>query len=217
MKFRSIIKKDYPFLLELDKKVYPTDSPVNKNILGKWFKNNPEFGLVFEDDGKIKGMCIAIPLNKNGWVKLIDGELAESDLGNESIFDNSRDREIGVHIYHIEKFSKNKGFYLNSLEGLNYIISKLRANNPYLRVIGFSGLCATVEGAGLFYNKLNCRERKFVSSEYILNKNGKLKLYNLSSSYGLKKKIDEGYEVITRCKMLVVYPDEPSVVWSIIK
>jgi len=215
MKFRSISKKDYELLLKLDRKVYPTDNPVTSEILSNWYKKNPEFGMIFEDDkGELEGVCISIPLNKNGWNKLINGKLSEADLNSKTLFDNSRDKEIGLHIYHIERLSDRNDFYKDSLNGLNDIIQDLRKINPSLKIIGFSGLCVTPSGIGLFYNKFNCRERKFVNQEHIFRKEGKLKIFNINSYSQFSNVLKEGYEYLNRCKMLVLYPDEFSLIWD---
>lgn len=113
--YRPIIQRDYPKLLELDRKVYPTNNPVTPKVLDKWFQNNPEFGMIFENSKGLYGMCIAIPLNKRGWNNLVSGKLAEADLDSKTIFDNSRDQELGVHIFHLEKFGNSSKFYLESL------------------------------------------------------------------------------------------------------
>lgn len=218
MKYRAINEKDYKKLLELDKKVYPTDNPVTPEILNNWYAKNPEFGLIVENGkGKLEGMCITIPLNKKGWKKLTKGKLAEADLNSKTIFDNSKDEEIGLHIYHIEKFSNNKNFYEDALIGLNLVITNLRKTNPKLKIKGFSGLCVTSAGIGLFYNKFNCQERKFINSENMISKNGKLEIFDTKSKEELSNKLKEGYEYINRCKMLVLYPNEPSPVWEYLK
>ena len=114
----TLAKKDYDIVLKLDKKVYPTKNPVTKKIISSWYKNNPEFGMKI--DGKRKGLCVVIPLNKSGWTKLINGELSESKVTGKYLFDNKRDKEIGIHIYHIEKFDKLKNFHIlrDQFEGL---------------------------------------------------------------------------------------------------
>jgi len=174
--------------------------------------------MVFENsDGKLEGMCITIPLNKTGWNKLINGKLAEADLDSKTIFDNSRDKEIGLHIYHIERFSDGKGFYKNSLNGLNSVLENLRKTNPKLNIIGFSALCVTSQGIGLFYNKFNCQERNFINTENILKRNGKLEIFNATSQKQLSEKLRQNYEYLNRCKMFVLYPNEPSLVWEFLK
>ena len=34
-------------------------------------------------------------------------KLKESEMDRKTIFDNSQDKKIGIHIYHIEKLDKN--------------------------------------------------------------------------------------------------------------
>jgi len=217
MKVEAINKKDYGILLELDYEIYPTDDPVTKEILDQWYCNNPEFGIVFEENGKIQGMNITIPLNRKGWEGLIKGKLLESELGKKYIFNNSIDHEIGIHIYHIRKFFDKRRFYKDSLIALNNIITELRKKNKTLRVIGFSGLCVTSKGIDLFYNKLNCRESSVIINEHIISKKNKLEILNTNSQKYLNNKLSHGYEYINRCKMLVLYPNEPSVVWRYIE
>ncbi len=214
MKTRPINFKDYQTLLELDKKVYPTDSPVTPGILDSWYKKNPEFGIIFENSKGLGGMCIAIPLTKNGWTSLISGELAESELNEETIFDNNRDNELGIHIYHIEKFNSSTKFYDDSLKGLSKIVSNLKESNPELKVVGFSALCVTAQGIGLFYNKFNCRERNFINSEHILDRNGQILILDSESNEEIEEKISQGYNYRNRCKMLVTCPEEISLVWK---
>jgi hypothetical protein len=71
-------------------------------------------------------------------------------------------------------------------------------------------------GIGLFFNKLNCREQAFVTTEHILEKDGKIALVEISSQDELAKKLSKGFVYLNRCKMLVTYPGEPSLVWDYI-
>ena len=75
---RAVERKDYPLILKLDRRAYPADSPVTSKILDKWYAKNPEFGLVYEKDKAICGICIAVPLNRFGWDKLINGRIRRS-------------------------------------------------------------------------------------------------------------------------------------------
>lgn len=212
---RPIKKEDYSLVLELDKKVYPTDSPVTKRNITNWYLNNPEFGLIYEEDGSTVGLCIAIPLNANGWKRLTEGTLAESDLDERVIFDNSKDEELDIHIYHIERFDGSmKCFYKTVLRDLSNLIENLKERNKALKVIGFSGLCVTKEGIDLFESKLGCKEHGYVDQEHILEKNGKRMVLKTDSQAVLDSKIKDGYSYLNRCKMLTVYHSENSVVWS---
>jgi len=208
---------DYAWLLENDFKIYPTDTPVTKKIINNWYINNPEFGIVFRDGNKIEGMNITIPLNRNGWEKLVAGELLESDCDDRYAFNNQRDREIGLHIYHIRRTGDSKDFYKESLGAINQNLCKLRKNNNGLTVVGFSALCCTKMGIGLFYNKLNCRERAHINTEHIFKKNEKLKIFEIKTQEEMNEKLQNDYVYLNRCKMLLTYPKKPSLVWSHIK
>jgi len=198
MEVRPITSEDYKLILELDKKVYPTHSPVTKEIISKWYSKNPEFGLIYEENKKIVGVCISIPLNKKGWTSLINGGITESELDEKMIFDSSHDKEIGIHIYHIEKLDTNiKKFYKKSLEYLSLLVKSKKA-----KVFGFSALC-----------KLNCKERDFINTEHILEKGGKLFVFN-EKKENINKMIKKGYNYCNRCEMLVLYPNEQSIVWK---
>jgi hypothetical protein len=210
MFLREINKKDYEVLLDLDKKVYPTEKPVTSKVLDKWFSNNLEFGMVYENEGNILCLGIVIPLNKAGWEGLISGKLLESELNEKTIFDINRDNEIYLHLYHIEKLDeKIKDFYKIWIKDLGKLCSNLG-----VPVKGFSALCVTPAGIGLVYNKLNFRERSFINSEHILKKNGKLTIFEFETKKDLLEKLVEGYIYLNRCKMLVLYPNEPSIVWE---
>ncbi|MEK6959215.1 MAG: hypothetical protein AABW59_04175 [archaeon] len=214
MDFRNIEPTDYSFLLELDKKVYPTLKPVNAKIISGWYRKNPEFGMIAETGGKIVGVMLAIPLNKKGWTTLTTGKLSESETDEQTLFNNKRDKEIGIHVYHIENLDKEtRKFYLTALEKLKKLLLNLRKTNKELKVIGFSGLCVTNEGIGLFEEKLGCHEKKFKSEEYILEKKGIKSVFELKTKKDLTAKTEKEYSLITRCKMLVATPKDKSIVW----
>lgn len=215
MKVRNINEKDFDSILKLDKQVYPTENPVTKKILKKWYSKNPEFGLIYEKNESVSGLCIAIPLNKSGWEKLVLGNISEADLDESLIFDKLRDSQIAIHVYHIEKLDdKIESFHNIVLKDLNEVISNLRIRNPLLKVVGFSGLCVTPSGIELFKNKLNCKERTYFSSEYIFVKNNKKYLFNLTDSSKILTLIKEGYVLVNRCNMLVSFPSEKSIIWE---
>lgn len=215
MIMRPIKKEDFKLLLKLDKKVYPSKTLVTTKNLSEWYSKNPEFGLIYEKNYKIAGLCAAIPLNSISWRKLVNGNLTESNLSIDDIFDNSKDDELGIYNYHIEKLDFSiKHFYRIFLQDLSEITKNLKKQNPKLKIIGFSGICAASSGIGLFYNKLNCREREYINSEHILRKKNKKIIIETQKLEDIKKKIDEGYEYETRCKLLVTFPSEESLVWS---
>jgi hypothetical protein len=218
MTIRGIKPADYERLLEIDRKIYPTDSPVTKELLDMWYKNNPEFGIIFEKNNKMLGMCISIPLTLKAWNSLIRGKISESELNYQAIFNNAKDHFLAIHIYHIEKFDPEiKEFHKLSLKVLSDIIKRLKKKNKKLTIGGFSGLCATSKGIDLFYNKLNCMEGKYICQDHILTKGGKIKILNADSLKEISKFIDKGYSYNNRCKMLIAYPGDPSLVWKYFK
>jgi hypothetical protein len=212
----TLKEHEYAWLLEKDLEIYPTDKPVTVSVMKNWYVRNPEFGIAFRDGNEIIGANLAIPLNKKGWRGLIDGTLMESDCKGEYIFDWGKDREIGIHIYHIRRDSSMKGFHTLALKALADSLSNLTRRNNALKIIGFSALCVTSRGIGLFYNKLNCKESAVIKNEYVLKKDDRIELFEFGRFEDLENKLSEGYEFVTRCKMLVSYPGDPSIVWSYI-
>lgn len=216
MNCRKLKPEEYSLILESDKKVYPTKNPVQIKTIKKWYSKNPEFGILFEEKGKISGTLIAVPLNAKGWKQLTAGKLSESQLDEKTIFDNSRDSKLGIHIYHIEKYNfKIKEFYKTALKELAKIVESLRLKNKKLKVIGVSGFCVSISGIELFEKKLKCKERKFKSQEFVLEK--KSKLFVAERKQELKKKQKQCFRLITRCKMLSLLPKEKSIVWEILQ
>ena len=214
MHVRPIQSKDYSLVLTLDKKVYPTSSPVTLEILKGWYQRNPEFGLIYEKENKIVAVGIAIPLTAKAWKQLIQGKLSESALDASMIFDNIRDKEIGIHGYHLEKLDDSlKGLYKQFVKDLAKVVQQLQKTNKDLKVVGFSGLAVTKEGIHIC-EKLGYKEREFISKEYILEKDGKKIVFEAHSQKTLQEKIKERYTVISRCQMMVVYSTEQSIAWK---
>jgi hypothetical protein len=213
MKLRAIAQEDYRMILEQDRRVYPTDSPVTERIIKSWYINNPEFGMIYEDEkGNVVGDCIIIPLNSSGWKKLISGKLSESEMTEEVIFNNSRDRKLGIHGYHIEKISRDtKGFHKIVLNDLANIVRRLKSKNSRLELIGVSGLCVTPSGIDLSQKKLGCKERDYPCKEHMVERDGRLVIIK---SDKISNEIEEGDKLITKCKMLVSYPGEKSLIWE---
>ena len=205
---------DFEWLLEKDLEIYPTEKPVTKETIHKWYAGHPEFGIVFREADIIKGVNVTIPLNRKGWEGLIKGDLLESDCDDRYVFKNERDKEIGIHIYHIRKTRELKEFHKIALTTLNNILVELKRENENLKVIGLSALCGTKMGIGLFANKMNCYESAYISNEHILKKNEKLEICEFNTQEDLDHKIKDNYEYLNRCKMLVTYPNKPSLVWS---
>merc|ERR1712113_780405 len=137
----------------------PTDHPVTLSILMTWYRKHPEFGMIYEKDGQVVGVCIVIALTAEGWQKLTNGNIAEAAVGEEHIFDSRRgDKAIGLHFYHMEKLSDSFGcFHEQAFRDLHKLISSLPGGD--VRIAGLSALAVTPGGLWLFDHKLNFRER----------------------------------------------------------
>jgi len=216
---RPINKNDYKRILGFDNRVYPTADPVTPAFMGTWYTNNPEFGMVYELGGRTVGVCTFIPLKRSSWEKVINGKLSESDLGSKDIFDIQKENEIALHNYHVEKLFLTEDYYVRILNDLNKLIENLKKINPKLRIAGLSAFGTTSLGLGLFQNRFNFQEKKFISTEHILLKGKKLSLFDEKDGgqKGLAKKLQNGYTYYQRCKMIVIEPSDFSLVWSYIK
>lgn len=100
-----------------------------------------------------------------------------------------------------------------------------------LRVCGLSGLTVTKAGFALFSLLYGCRERSYVCPEHILRRtcDGRLEVHSLESQEQLRELLatagrqgaaagggeggENGLLYVMRARMLVVAPDEPSLVW----
>ena len=191
--FRQITKKDYPKILKLDKKVYPTSKPVTQKILSIWYSKNPEFGVVLEKGRKVAGYLISIPLSKEGSEKLISGKLAEAEMTDKHIFDSKRDEFVYIHIYHIEKFIPDRG--------ITELMLKELMQNTKFKINRLSAYCVTLAGIDIF-EKLGFKEGKYISMEHIMKRGNKLFVFELNNKQ-MNQKIKEEYTPVTRCKMLV--------------
>ena len=223
---RQIRRKDMHLILTLDKKVYPISSPVNENVLCQWYARNPEFGMIYEKNGKIIAVCVVIPLNAKAWNKFVDGKLSEAQLAGKCIFDSSKDDKLALHVYHLEKLDSSlNNLHLKFLGDLSCILQKLKVSNKKLRVIGLSGLCTTNKGIRLFTEVFGCKENRYISDEYVLknfSKNAcrkyvKTSVCMLRSKKELDNKLKKSYKLINRCRLLVTTPGEKSLVWRYLK
>lgn len=230
MKCRAIKPKDYGLVLDLDRKVYPTASPVSKRDIRRWYIRNPEFGMIYEKPNKICGVCIVIPLNAKAWKRLINGNLNESEMNEKDIFNNSKDQNFGLHIYHIEKIKPSNDFHKTCLKDLALIINKLRIinrlrnTNKKLKLMGVSALCTSKKGIALFEKRLKFKERGYICSEHIVQESNQLgsliKVVQLDKDADIAdpaRKKAAGCKILNRCKLLVIFPKEVSVIWKYIK
>ncbi len=218
-RLRPYKKKDHKLILEQDIRIYPTSNSVSPTTIDNWYTRNPEFGMIYEIGNKTVGTCVIVPLNRQSWKDLVNGKIFESDLNQKSIFNNKKDSEIALHFYHMEKLFLTEKFYSRILLDLNNIIFNLRKTNPGLKIIGSSSLCTTSLALDLFQDRFNYQEKGYVSTEHIISKGRTIFIFD--EKVGGKKKLEEklkkGYSYHHRCKMLILYPEDFSLIWLYLK
>jgi hypothetical protein len=157
-----LTKKDYKEIIRLDKEIYPKndDSP---ELLEKLLKKHPEFGIKIDQ----LGYFIVIPLNEKGWNKIIEG-IEESELKKDELFDNIKDKKLGIHIYHVQKFTNKKNMTKLFFKELNLIIKKLIVENSELKVIGISGIFVQKYVIELFKTKYFFKTYKKINNNPML-------------------------------------------------
>mmetsp|Transcript_21143 Transcript_21143/g.53741 ORF Transcript_21143/g.53741 Transcript_21143/m.53741 type:complete len:244 (-) Transcript_21143:129-860(-) len=222
---RAIRPQDMSLVLATDSRVYPTSSPLQLPTIQSWYQYHPELGFIYEHPitGEVVATCIAVALTKPGWEQLTSGQKAESELTVDLIYSNARDDVIGLHIYHVEREASWDPAWpklgLLALDHISEVLGELQAQRepgkPSLSVCGFSGLAVSPTGINLFGGLYNCREKGFTCNEFVLrDAAGALKVVSDLSQDELQRMLQEGYQFVNRCKMLVLTPDEPSIVWA---
>jgi len=120
------------------------------------------------------------------------------------------------------------------LEDLKETLTGMKKENEKLKVIAISGLCVSKAGIGLFENKFGCKERGYVSDEYILRKKTPEELEGKQVSGEVenptlvvviadteeemrKKEKEDNLVLLQKVKMLKLYENESSFVWDYLK
>lgn len=232
MQTRPIQAQDYEAVLDADRRLYPTSSPLTEQVIHQWFSGHPQFGLIFTDAlGRTIGQCIIVALTASGWGRLVAGELSESELDDGFLFNSQRDEEVGLHVYHIEKMQgwnkhQHGSFGYVAMQKLAQVLNHLDEERACqgkvpLGVCGFSSLAVSLSGINLFTTTFNCRERDaYVCQEFIMQQPysaaKRLEVFEGLDQGRLEEALAKGYAFVTRARMLVLLPGDPSVVWSIL-
>lgn len=226
--FRCIAQADYPMVLSADSRLYPTATPVQRAAIQQWYSKHPSFGIIFEDTvGNTVGSGITVAMTPRGWEALTRGEVSESEIHDDLLFDNGVHDELAIHVYHVEKESgwhstwpRISIMLLHALAKVMAELSGERApDRPRLRVSGFSGLAVSPSGINLFSNTYNCKERAdYICDEFIMRKPQvegppAIEVIEGMTQQMLSELLLRGREFLTRAKMLVLLPDDTSIVW----
>jgi hypothetical protein len=212
---------DLEFISSCDRVVYPTAKPVEPTQMESWLRRCPDFGSLYfvdGDDRNVVGMTLSIPLNASGWEKLITGSLQESDIAAEHLFDPDKDTQLGVHLYHIEKRTSVFGtpFITFELHSLARAVDHLRAIQPKLTVLGFSGLAASLSGIDMLAGRLQMHEIGFCE-EHMFRKGEENRIVTAVSPEERARLEALGWVYSHRCRMLVTRAGEASPVWDVIR
>lgn len=215
IELRHIKEDDYPLVIELDNKIYPSLEGVTVQSMHVWYERNPEFGLIFTDGPMVTGALICIPLKKSSWVSLTRGDISEARLAHKDIFDINRDNEIAIHIYHIEKLAKAiTHFSKLALRELNKSVRNLCALKASLKISGYSAFCATPQGMHLFSDALAFKEGVCVSDEHIVRSKKGVRIER-GKTETVMANIAPGEVYICRCSMLTLRPNDESELWNL--
>lgn len=205
-------RDSYPWLLNLDYKIYPTENSLLVDQLETIIAPNVEFTFMLKQDDSEFAVASVFALKPTEWHRLITGEISEADLTTESMFNIETDSSLALHVYHIEKLDvrSTERVWPHFLSALKEKATVLREKNPAIDIVGFSGLTASPSGFHLFSSKFGCLERNYKCSEKIFKHavTGDLYVSNDEES------VPDSMIFICSCKMLVLYPGEKSIVWD---
>lgn len=194
---------------------------------------NRELAMVYTtQDGEMVAACVYMPLNRLGMQKLMSGEYNEVDIDPvHEMFRICRiadeDEMLFLHVYHVcwLKQPHGHGLFDRILRDTNDIICRwrMKAGLP-IRVGAFSAYAVTSSGLSLFEHKLNCREREtYISKEHVLIKRSldtgdevDGDIIETDDNKEIYSWLQKGWEYRCRCRLVLTYPTEISLVWHII-
>lgn len=221
IRVRAICPHEYDYILGLDGELFPIAEPPTPAALRVWYSRNPEFGMMIDDtdSGQVAGVNIIIPLNEQGFVAMMKGEVSEASLSPEHIYDAEHDDTLALHCYHIEKMGPVIGFVHYALSELcRLVVEANQARQGALRVVGWSALCASPSGVNLFQNTLNFRETEARQHKHIMRRKGaagdwETRLVDSPNEEEVFGYMEQGWEYLLRCRMVGTWPGDVSLVW----
>jgi len=221
MKLRQLNLQELGKILERDHEVYPTARPVSLQTVAKWFEKYPQFAFGYEVNGQLVATCLNIPMSPQSWEKLLRNEIEEADIDHEHLFDPEPHSQIAIHIYHIEAINKSLvtgPLYERVFSDLGMICRNFNSTSDFrLLIAGISALATSLEGIGLFFNKLNFRPSEtFKTNEFVVKtqQDGKVKVVEASNLPELIELCQrEGLNFRNQPKMLICTPADVSLIW----
>ncbi|MBE3042864.1 hypothetical protein IMZ48_09885 [Candidatus Bathyarchaeota archaeon] len=127
-----------------DQDMYP--APLTYERLKSWVEGCPELCISFEAgseegaDVVLIGAIIVLPLLKRHWEDVLMGSLKEIDIDAAAMFAGDGDADVGLHVFHIERFDASlrtrlPNFAEHAMENIRDIVRKKDWN-----ILGYSGI-----------------------------------------------------------------------------
>lgn len=214
--------KHFKLLQEREHQIFPEekeDEPKDK-IYAQWFKEERNLSSIWinPDTDDLEGLIAIISVNKKGWNYIHDvssNDIDEYQLKGDNLFRPGFDKEIGFHVYMIEKLDKS----ITNFTELAYsqIFRNLKSKMNSLgspNIIGLSGYVASVEAINIAINLLGRNEYKKLDTYMFLDKNSKLVVKDDVDQENLSDLIDRGFILRNRARLLSIYREDPSIVWK---
>src|SRR5436190_17914297 len=92
-----------------DQSMYP--APLTYDRLQSWVTTCPELALSYgapikntAESPTVVGAAIVLPVRGKYWRDLIVGKVKETEIDAATMLSNQAGEEVGMHIFHIEKF-----------------------------------------------------------------------------------------------------------------
>lgn len=127
-----------------DQDMYP--APLTYERLKSWVDSRPELSICFQAmpeesrDAVPIGAIIVLPLVKEHWNDILVGKLKESDIDPASMFAGDSKADVGLHVFHIERFEafnplgRLRHFAEFAVEDIRDVVEKKNWN-----ILGYSG------------------------------------------------------------------------------
>ncbi|KAG2496956.1 hypothetical protein HYH03_004962 [Edaphochlamys debaryana] len=233
-RLRPMYPHEHQEVIDADSGIYDTPAVVALSSVRQWCGQVPAMGFVVETErGQRLGVCSLIPAAGGSFRQMAAGELREADMHGEHVFDAWRHDEIGVHMYHMERVEGYPrgvpDMAVLSMYGMAHALREVQELRQALgrpgplRVCGVSGLAVSPQGIRLTVILYGARERSYICPEHVLRApkgpgGGKrrLELHTLHTQEQLEALLGAGYELVARCRHLVLYSHEPSFLWTIV-
>lgn len=234
---RAITRKDVDFIVKHEASVYPIEETLTllRTRLIDWYlggtalhEQSAKFAQIYEHEssGEVEALWLVMPLRPESYYELISGKRKELDMQSQIDFvspvactTGEATTGVGLHVFHIARYQQSlKPFTQVFLQDLSHVIEILRTSCPATSIVGFSGYCTSKEGIAMF-SKMGCSDRPMISvPEYVMHRQEDPEnTVVVVGDQQVQQYKKQGWLVVNKCSMMVVFPDEKAVVWQFVK